>query len=161
MTRSCGSCTLCCKLLGVIYDDGTPRKPQGKWCHLCEPKVGCRAYEQRPQSCRVFDCGWLQGLGSEAMRPDKCHAVLVGRMGSTREGWEPNQPVLTVHVDPRNPESWKQGPLGRYVETVLSRGAAVVIVTETRRTLLTNDPRLIERAQQAMSRQTRTVDDLL
>jgi hypothetical protein len=40
MTRSCGSCTLCCKLMPVLLDDGED-KPAGEWCKHCTKGVGC------------------------------------------------------------------------------------------------------------------------
>jgi hypothetical protein len=36
--RACGKCTLCCKLMPVLLDDGTD-KPEGQWCKHCEK--GC------------------------------------------------------------------------------------------------------------------------
>src|SRR5262245_7587478 len=53
--RSCGGCTLCCKVLGVPALE----KPRGTWCSHCERGTGCRIYETRPDACRTFLCGWL------------------------------------------------------------------------------------------------------
>src|SRR5262249_237331 len=53
--RSCGSCTLCCKVLGVPALD----TPKGAWRSRREKGVGWRIYERRPDACRSFLCGWL------------------------------------------------------------------------------------------------------
>src|SRR5436305_14221849 len=44
--RSCGDCTLCCKLLSITELE----KPIGKWCPHCEIGKGCKIYDCRPQS---------------------------------------------------------------------------------------------------------------
>ena len=54
--RSCGTCTLCCKLLQVPEVE----KPLGEWCRHCDKGVGCTIYAERPQRCRDFFCGYLQ-----------------------------------------------------------------------------------------------------
>jgi hypothetical protein len=53
--RSCGGCTMCCKVLGITE----LQKPVGKWCKHCEIGYGCRIYETRPAECRTFHCAWL------------------------------------------------------------------------------------------------------
>lgn len=68
--RSCGSCKACCTTMGV-KEIG---KPPGEPCkHLCA--VGCGVYLGRPQSCRVFGCGWLHGYGPLDGRPDLCNVL--------------------------------------------------------------------------------------
>lgn len=37
---------------------------------------GCSIYEDRPTSCRAFECLWLMGFGSEGHRPDRSNLVL-------------------------------------------------------------------------------------
>ena len=61
--RSCGTCTLCCKVFPVP----DLAKPAGKWCQHCQPGKGCRIHETRPEVCRKFFCGWMvsPGLGPE------------------------------------------------------------------------------------------------
>src|ERR1700761_8952545 len=54
-SRSCGTCTLCCK---VLYVESLA-KPQGKWCESCTVGTGCRIYDTRPNECRKFLCGYL------------------------------------------------------------------------------------------------------
>lgn len=73
INRTCGNCTACCYVLEI--------KELGKGYHedckhvthalVISSQAGCGIYEERPHSCRVFQCGWLQGLFSEGARPDK------------------------------------------------------------------------------------------
>src|ERR1043166_479040 len=95
--RTCGSCTLCCKVIAV--DDF--KKPPGVWCPHCIRGKGCGIYETRPTDCRTFFCEWMleSGLGPE-WKPERAKFALV--MG---EGGH-----LTAFVDPGFPSAWRQAP---------------------------------------------------
>src|SRR5215831_7728616 len=73
--RSCGDCSLCCKVMGIAALD----KPEGVWCGHFARGVGCAIYADRPQECRAFVCQWLvnANFGPE-WKPNKCKMVLVG-----------------------------------------------------------------------------------
>jgi hypothetical protein len=66
--RECGTCTACCTVLAIAE----LQKPARWACsHLaCDC---CGIYDQRPKSCRDFNCAWLRGAisGDESWRPDK------------------------------------------------------------------------------------------
>jgi hypothetical protein len=94
--RSCGTCTLCCKLLNVPEVE----KPLGEWCRYCDKGVGCTIYADRPRRCRDFFCGYLQS----ANLSDEWHPVRA-RFLITREGDE-----LTLYVDRAAPEAWTKPP---------------------------------------------------
>jgi hypothetical protein len=98
MSRTCGSCTLCCKLMGIRALE----KPRGTWCSHCSPKSGCDIYPGRPGECRDFVCAWLgdESLGDE-WKPDKSRMVLVP---------EPLHNRLMVYVDPAMPDVWQRAP---------------------------------------------------
>jgi hypothetical protein len=94
--RSCAGCTLCCKIMGIAALE----KPPGTWCKHCEPASGCRIYEQRPQECRSFLCGYLvNGQLGEEWKPSRSRLVL-----------ELQGPRIGVHVDPQRPDAWKREP---------------------------------------------------
>ena len=96
-SRSCGSCTLCCKVLGVEEFD----KPVGVWCSHCAPGRGCKAYDQRPATCRAFSCLWLLDSAlPDAFRPDRCKVVL----GSS------SRTVMVAWCDPADPLAWRREP---------------------------------------------------
>ena len=66
--RECGSCTACCTVLAIAE----LQKP-ARWACSYVACGHCGIYEQRPQSCRDFNCAWLRGAiaGDESLRPDK------------------------------------------------------------------------------------------
>jgi len=66
--RNCGACTACCTSLTIH----ALNKPAGVPCeHLTAQ--GCGIYDQRPDECRVFDCGWklYSSLLTPKLRPDR------------------------------------------------------------------------------------------
>ena len=52
-------------------------KPAGVRCTYLGAH-GCGIYATRPESCRVFACGWLNGVGTHKDRPDRAGVMLVG-----------------------------------------------------------------------------------
>lgn len=101
--RACGTCTLCCKVIGV----GELDKQPGVWCPNCKSKKGCGIYETRPTSCRTFFCLWMyeKGLTPE-WKPEHAKFALV-----TSDGGR----FLTAFVDPGAPTAWRRSP---YYETL-------------------------------------------
>jgi hypothetical protein len=97
--RSCGSCSLCCKLL-VIEELA---KPPDTWCPHCKPgRGGCSIYADRPPSCRLFRCGWLDSKGrvGDEWYPTRSKMVLFNLPG----------PGFQVIVDPAFPLAWRSEP---------------------------------------------------
>lgn len=97
-TKSCGDCSLCCKLLGVAALE----KPAGQWCAHFRKGAGCGIYAERPPACRSFQCLWTgsEGLG-DAWRPDRAKFVLFTEQDGRR---------LSVVVDPAYPDAWRREP---------------------------------------------------
>ena len=65
--RPCGDCYACCdgNLVATIHSN---KMGADKPCvFLVEKK--CSVYEDRPQVCHDYQCGWSQGLLSEEMKP--------------------------------------------------------------------------------------------
>jgi hypothetical protein len=93
--KSCGSCTECCRIVGV----DELAKPAGTPCAHCTNGVGCRIYADRPESCRTFMCDWLAHpqLGPE-LRPDRCHVVLMHL---------PESRGVVAGCDPEHPDAWR------------------------------------------------------
>lgn len=117
--RSCGRCSLCCKLLAIPELD----KPQHVWCQHARPgKGGCHIHgsPERPAICGSFQCAWLEredGLGDE-LRPDRIHAVLTGDTKGTG---------VSVVCDPNYPQAWKTEPLAAVLRKLTDRGVRVSI----------------------------------
>ncbi len=68
--RSCGTCTVCCKVLTI--DDPDFQKAAGILCPNCKEAKGCQIYAMRPKPCRGFECCWktMPELGDD-LRPDR------------------------------------------------------------------------------------------
>jgi hypothetical protein len=96
--RSCGTCSLCCKVLRIEE----VQSPAGEWCRHCDPGHGCRIHPTRPNICRDFYCMWLthKEVGAHWM-PARCKMVL---------RWELNGARLAVHVDGSSPGAWRRSP---------------------------------------------------
>jgi len=72
--RSCGNCTLCCKLLPVVE----LKKTAGQVCKHQRHFKGCAIYAKRPPSCKMWSCAWLEDtdLDDSFKRPDISHYVI-------------------------------------------------------------------------------------
>jgi hypothetical protein len=98
--RECGTCSLCCKLLGIAELD----KPEARWCPHCAPgKGGCQIYESRPAACQGFHCAWLQ---SSDFGPE--WKPTISKMVLAREHGEVDR--VTIFVDPSFPTAWQREP---------------------------------------------------
>jgi len=118
--RECGSCTVCCGIVGV------DELKKGVW-QACEHTLhgtGCGIYETRPQSCRNFVCFWLAGLieGDERRRPDK-----LGIMFAHGETKEAGPTIFAWEVWPGAAKEIA----AKYVLDKLGRKRKVMILTRT------------------------------
>ena len=112
MERECGSCTLCCKLLGV--DEIS--KPQGEWCSHCNIGVGCKIYRDRPNECKNFTCMWIAELLPLEMKPNEVGAVFTLTKGD-----------ITVDVDPVKEDAYKRGWVKRGINQLVAKGNTVKV----------------------------------
>jgi hypothetical protein len=101
--RSCGSCSLCCK----VFEVEPLNKPQGQWCTHCLKPSGCSIHATRPKICRDFYCGWMchAELGDEWF-PRRCKMVLRQIPITDDERWT----RISVFVDPSSPSAWRREP---------------------------------------------------
>ena len=130
VTRQCGSCTLCCKILAVQEIE----KPPGRLCVHCKEGRGCRIYAERPHSCRSFNCYFLTNPKlREEWRPSKSRIVLVVSPDGLRIG---------AHIDPERPSAWRREPfctaLKAWAKDALARRERIgqVIVSIGQRTMV-------------------------
>jgi len=82
MSRQCGGCKVCCRVLAVPGLD----KQKGHHCHH-ESTAGCAIYKKgRPPECLTFKCLWLRDdeslIARLPDRPDKTGVMLVGPVKS-------------------------------------------------------------------------------
>jgi uncharacterized protein len=103
--RSCGTCSLCCKLEEI--NDPELTKPAGVWCQHCRPgKGGCSIYATRPSLCRVYACQWLVDLGvGDHWQPMRSRMVLNIEWPDRAK-----KACLTAIVEPSRPDVWRQEP---------------------------------------------------
>ncbi len=125
--RSCGSCSMCCKLLKV----DAVESPRGSWCQHCKTgQGGCTIYEERPEVCSGFRCIWLTGVHAPHdvdFRPDRTKVVLA----ATEDGG-----AIEAHVDTDRPGAWKTGAYGRYLRRLSATIPIVVHIGDTGRDIL-------------------------
>lgn len=142
MKRKCGACTLCCTALAVPELD----KPNGVPCKHLTP-TGCGIYDDRPDSCRAFECMYLQGEGDLTTRPDKVGAVQITEDG----GEDVREPAAVFYVDPDRPERWRRSKyLRRVVERTVRRGTGTFIVNGDERTLISHPDSRLSRKLRAL-----------
>jgi len=102
--RSCGTCTLCCYLPGVVELN----KPRNTWCQHCEQGKGCKIYAERPESCRAWSCGWLIWEDiPEFMYP--LHSKIMIQSPT------PENKVYGFFVDPDYPDRWREEPYYSFI----------------------------------------------
>jgi hypothetical protein len=101
--RTCGTCSLCCKVMTV--PDVTPAKTAHKWCsHIRPDHHGCSIYGTRPASCREFSCMWLGDNGvKDHWYPAKAKIVIHATV-------EKGAKYVSFVVDPAYPRRWQEEP---------------------------------------------------
>jgi hypothetical protein len=123
--RSCGDCSMCCKIMQVDEFD----KPQGVWCRHCAPgRGGCTIHESRPSVCRDYFCGWLI---SSNLGPEWQPSISKMLINFERDGLR-----ISVHVDPGHPVAWRREPYyGQFKQWCRQfAGQKMVVVFVKRRT---------------------------
>jgi hypothetical protein len=150
--RSCGTCTLCCK----VYDVPSLEKPAGQWCRHCLPGRGCGIHETRPQHCRAFHCLWMLApwLGPD-WKPERSKLVLT---------IDPATRFLLVQVDPGSASAWRREPyyrqLKQWAAAALGEGRHVVVFVNKNATVVLPDRDVplgvIEPGDRIVSRERRT-----
>lgn len=115
--RSCGTCTLCCRLPDIDFFD----KPANQFCVHCLESQGCSIYSDRPSLCRDFLCLWrTDGNLSPVWDPT------ISGMMAYRQGAQ-----ITVLVDPDHPQVWRNEPhrteLSRWAKDAAESGGYVIV----------------------------------
>lgn len=95
--RTCGTCTMCCKLFAVPELN----KPAGTWCANVKQGAGCTVHAERPGSCATFQCFWLYNPQlSDEWRPDRARFVVSVERGGG----------LQITLDKGQPTAWLREP---------------------------------------------------
>jgi len=112
--RTCGPCSECCYVLGV-HELG-----KRDFAHCTHEKRGCGIYGTRPESCRSFQCVWLQGQLDRKDRPDR-----IGIVFATADMSVHQQQVVIAYV--RKPGADKTGR-GAELLNILAQQVPVAII---------------------------------
>jgi hypothetical protein len=101
---------------------------QTKCVHVCSS--GCSIYRERPASCRVFRCLWLQGVGGRELRPDRSRVMLtVNDTGNVLVAMELDKGAAT-----------RPGPMEKFLAGYVAQGRLAYLVhPDDSRTIWTRD----------------------
>lgn len=155
VTRQCGDCQLCCKLLPVV--DNEPwrpgpalNKPAGARCRHQKHRKGCAVYgkPQMPYACKTWQCRWIVSSDTADMpRPDRAHYVLdvlpdFITIRHDETGEEQHVQVVQVWIDPDYPDAHRDPALRRYLERRGEEGTAALIRFNSRDSITLIPPQL-------------------
>ena len=155
MTRRCGDCQLCCKLLPVRErdDDATVQamaaagmaqpdfagmvpsfdKPANTRCQHQRHAKGCAIYPRRPLACRLWSCRWLsESDTADQHRPDHSHVVIDAMpdyvtLKDNQTGNLRRCEVIQIWVDPAYPDAHREPAIRAYVARLAERGPMALI----------------------------------
>jgi len=143
MTRECGGCTLCCKLVPVHHGaqvngvdmPGSWHKAAGERCRHQRTGKGCAVYRKPgfPACCALWNCRWLVGDGTENLRrPDRSHYVLdvmpdyVTVFDDDPDKGAPIE-VVQIWIDPKYPDAHEDPALRDYLNELGKKNVAAII----------------------------------
>jgi len=118
MTRRCGDCQLCCRLLPTEEI----KKPALARCPHQKHGKGCAIYARRPMSCALWNCRWLVDESTADLpRPDRAHYVidLIPDYITMKphDGSTPTHiPVVQVWVDPAHKDAHRAPSFRAWLE---------------------------------------------
>ena len=131
MTRQCGDCQLCCKLMPVAGIG----KLAGVRCQHQKFGKGCAVYHKpgMPPECALWNCRWLvNDDADELSRPDRAHYVIdvlpdFITVNDNATGMAQNIQVAQIWVDPSYPEAHRDPALRRWMFRRAQEGIAALI----------------------------------
>lgn len=133
--KSCGTCTLCCKVMGIPE---IKKRPWEQCPHVgpVNGGMGCTIYEDRPRSCRQFICGWLldPNMGPD-LKPEVCHVLTYQRVGQH----------IVANCDSDYPDAWRKPNVLQFLHRLAHYNAPKfkVIVMEKGRTWYVNEDSVV------------------
>lgn len=126
--RTCGGCTACCRVLPVVEVGTKGYQPCPHLRGVLERAgPGCGIYENRPPSCRVWRCGWLENADWEdELRPDRCGFIVDEVLDMIRlDGVE--LPAAQIWALPGHEEAYREQPALAVIAAILhTQGLAVL-----------------------------------
>lgn len=145
MTRACGDCTACCRIvpvreLGKGHNTRCAHQRFGK---------GCTIYAQRPLPCRLWSCLWLlEGDAADLRRPDRAGYVIDivpdSIVMDPHDGTPPREmQVVQIWADPKRPGAHHDDALLAWLERRWTDSQILGLVRfDTRRAVVLMPPAL-------------------
>lgn len=142
MTRQCGDCQLCCRLLPVR----SVGKGAGERCKHQRHGKGCAVYRNLwmiSPECKLWNCAWLGGADVGA-RPDRSHYVVDIMpdfivVNDEVQG-KINVQVAQIWCDPKYPDAHRDPTLRAYLE---QRGLAGLVRYDNERAIVLMPPAMM------------------
>jgi hypothetical protein len=130
MTRACGDCQLCCKLMPLPE----LRKGANTRCQHQRRGKGCMIYRRRPQPCALWSCRWLTGMDThDQQRPDRSHVVIdmiPDSIEIRRDDTGASVAVVEVvqiWVDPDYRDAWRTDAVRAFITRRAAEGVATIV----------------------------------
>lgn len=131
MTRQCGDCQLCCRLLPVP----PLGKTAGERCKHQKFGKGCAIYHEpgMPSECALWSCRWLVNDDTDDLsRPDRSHYVIdimpdFITLSQDETGVSQNIQVVQIWIDQRYPDAHRDPALRRWMFRRAQEGKAAII----------------------------------
>ena len=131
MTRQCGDCQLCCRLLPVP----PLQKKAGESCQFQKFHKGCTVYHKpkMPLECAMWNCRWLANNDTaDVPRPDRAHYVIdvmpdFITVNHDDTGEKQNIQVAQVWIDPKHPDAHRDPGLRRWMFRRAQEGIATIV----------------------------------
>lgn len=117
--NDCGTCTYCCHVMKVKELN----KPANTACTHCVEGSGCTIYNDRPASCRQYECLWFRSQQfdkplSPGLRPDQCRVVI----GTINNGNE-----IVLYTEPAHRNAWQEPAFSEALGLFVTRGIPVYV----------------------------------
>lgn len=147
MTRECGGCTKCCKLVPVVegrFINGRQvsgmNKPAGQRCLYQRRSKGCSIYDRRPMACRTWSCRWLvEDDTANLSRPDRSHCVIDIMPDIIVANGERLQ-IIQIWVDPSHPDAWRTPEMLAYIDRRGAENIATLIRYDSKKGIVVFSP---------------------
>lgn len=143
--RTCGECTLCCRLTPVAEVN----KDAGQRCAHQRMGKGCAIYDKRPSSCRYWNCRWLADPEStpDLSRPDRSHYVLdivpdYVTTVNNDTGEKHHVQVVQIWIDPRYPLAHRDPQLRAYLLRLGEEGIAAIVRYDSSKAVIIFPPNM-------------------
>lgn len=146
LSRKCGDCQLCCKLLPVksLAKDANTR------CKHQRHGKGCAVYRKPgfPMDCALWNCRWLvDDATADLKRPDRSHYVIdimpdYVTVVADESGEKQDIPVLQIWCDPAYPNAHRDPALRAYIEKMGEEGYCALVRYSSTRAIFLAPPNI-------------------